>query len=51
MRAYMKELMDDVLGGTLDPSPVFDRIVDLGGVPAGYAAMDKRQALKVMVKV
>src|SRR2546429_44785 len=51
VRAYMKELMDDVLGGTLDPSPVFDRIVDLGGVPAGYAAMDKRQALKVMVKV
>ncbi|TMQ66917.1 MAG: IMP dehydrogenase, partial [Candidatus Eisenbacteria bacterium] len=37
--------------GTLDPSPVFDMTVDLDGVPGGYAAMDKRQALKVMVRV
>ena len=45
------ELMDDVLAGTLDPSPVFDMTVDLSGVPGGYAAMDRRQALKVLVKV
>jgi alcohol dehydrogenase len=51
VRAYMPELMDDVLAGTLDPSPVFDMTVDLGGVPDGYAAMDKREALKVMVRV
>lgn len=50
VRAYMHELMDDVLEGTLDPSPVFDMTVDLDGIPAGYAAMDKREALKVLVK-
>ena len=51
VRAYMKELMDDVLAGTLDPSPVFDMTVDLDGVPAGYAAMDQRKALKVLVRI
>ena len=50
VRAYMEELMDDVLAGTLDPSPVFDMTVNLGGVPAGYAAMDQRLALKVMIR-
>jgi threonine dehydrogenase-like Zn-dependent dehydrogenase len=50
-RAYMKELMDDVLAGTLDPSPVFDMTVDLDGIPDGYAAMDERRALKVLIKV
>jgi len=47
----MPELMDDVLAGTLDPSPVFDMTVGLDGVPDGYAAMDRREALKVLVKV
>lgn len=51
VRAYMEELMDDVLAGTLDPSPVFDMRVDLNGVPDGYAAMDARTALKVMIKM
>jgi alcohol dehydrogenase len=51
VRAYMTELMDDVLAGTLDPSPVLDMTVDLAGVPDGYAAMDERRALKVLVKV
>lgn len=51
VRAYMEELMQDVLAGTLDPSPVFDLTVDLDGVPAGYAAMDERRSLKVLVKV
>lgn len=51
VRAYMPELMEDVLAGTLDPSPVFDMTVDLAGVPEGYAAMDQRRALKVLVKM
>ena len=51
VRAYMEELMEDVLTGKLDPSPVFDMTVDLDGVPGGYAAMDNRTALKVLVKV
>jgi hypothetical protein len=29
---------------------VFDRTVDLDGVPDGYRAMDTRQALKVLVR-
>jgi alcohol dehydrogenase len=49
-RAYMEELMADVLGGTLDPSPVFDAEVDLGGVPEGYRLMDEREAVKVLVR-
>jgi alcohol dehydrogenase len=51
VRAYMHELMDDVLAGTLDPSPVFDLRVDLDGVPRGYAAMDERRSLKVLVRI
>ncbi len=50
VRAYAEELMDDVLGGTLDPSPVFTKTVDLGGVPEGYRAMDEREAIKVLVR-
>jgi hypothetical protein len=29
---------------------VFDRTVGLNGVPAGYRAMDNREALKVLVR-
>ena len=51
VRAYIPELLADVLAGKLDPSPVLDRTVDLAGVPDGYAAMDGRQATKVMVRL
>jgi len=51
VRAYLPELLADVLAGGLDPSPVFDLTVELDGVPAGYAAMDAREATKVMVRV
>jgi alcohol dehydrogenase len=50
VRAYAEELMADVLGGTLDPSPVFTETVDLDGVPEGYRAMADREAVKVLVK-
>ena len=50
VRAYAEELMADVLQGTLDPSPVFTKTVDLDGVPEGYRAMDEREAIKVLVK-
>ncbi len=49
VRAYSEALLADVLAGKLDPSPVFDMTVDLDGVPRGYAAMDGREAIKVMV--
>jgi threonine dehydrogenase-like Zn-dependent dehydrogenase len=45
----MPALLQDVIAGKLDPSPVLDMTVDLDGVPAGYAAMDTRSAIKVMV--
>jgi threonine dehydrogenase-like Zn-dependent dehydrogenase len=48
-RAYIEELMPDVLDGTLQPGRVFDRAVDLADVPDGYRAMASREALKVMV--
>jgi threonine dehydrogenase-like Zn-dependent dehydrogenase len=50
-RAYLPELLADVAAGTLDPSPVLDTVVSLDGVPAGYAAMDARTAVKVLVEV
>ena len=34
----------------LDPSPVLDTVIPLEEVPAGYAAMDDRPALKVLVR-
>lgn len=48
-RAYIPELLSDVLVGRIDPSPVFDLVVDLESVPDGYAAMDERRAIKVLV--
>ncbi|MER7760051.1 zinc-dependent alcohol dehydrogenase family protein [Streptomyces sp. NPDC097619] len=49
VRAYLPELLRDVLDGTIDPSPVFDRTVTLDEVPEGYRAMDDRSALKVLI--
>jgi len=49
-RAYIPELMADILVGRVDPSPVLDMTVDLDGVPDGYAAMRDRTAIKVLVK-
>jgi threonine dehydrogenase-like Zn-dependent dehydrogenase len=48
-RAYIGELLPDVLEGRIEPGRVFDRIVDLDEVPEGYRAMNEREALKVMV--
>jgi hypothetical protein len=51
VRAYIPELLADVLAGRLDCSPVLDLTVGLAGVPEGYRAMDTRKAIKVMVTV
>jgi threonine dehydrogenase-like Zn-dependent dehydrogenase len=50
VRAYIEELLPDVLEGTIEPGRVFDRTVPLDDVPDGYRAMDERQAIKVMVE-
>jgi threonine dehydrogenase-like Zn-dependent dehydrogenase len=49
-RPYIEELLPDVLEGRIEPGRVFDRTVDLAGVPDGYRAMDARAALKVLVR-
>jgi hypothetical protein len=49
-RAYIDELLPDVLEGRIDPGRVLDRTVDLDGVPNGYRAMADRDAIKVMVR-
>jgi len=51
VRAYAEDLMADVLGGTLDPAPIFTKTVALDGVPDGYRAMDEREAIKVLVRL
>jgi hypothetical protein len=50
VRAYIDELMPDILDGTIEPGRVFDRTVDLDGVPDGYRAMNDRESIKVMVR-
>jgi threonine dehydrogenase-like Zn-dependent dehydrogenase len=49
-RSYIEELLPDVLEGRIEPGRVFDRTVGLDDVPAGYRAMDRREALKVLVR-
>jgi threonine dehydrogenase-like Zn-dependent dehydrogenase len=48
-RAYIEELLPDVLEGRIQPGRVFDRTTDLDGVPEGYRAMNDRDALKVLI--
>ena len=48
-RAYIEELLPDVLEGRIEPGHVFDRVTNLDGVPDGYRAMNEREAIKVMV--
>ncbi|MEV0361478.1 zinc-binding dehydrogenase [Nocardia fusca] len=49
VRAYIEELLPDILDGTVQPGRVFDRTTDLAGVPDGYRAMNDRKALKVLI--
>ena len=50
VRAYIDELLPDVMEGRIEPGRVFDRTVDLDGVPDGYRAMNDREALKVLIR-
>ena len=49
VRAYIEELMPDILEGRIEPGRVFDRTTNLDGVPDGYRAMNEREAIKVMI--
>ena len=50
-RAYLPELMEDVLAGRINPGHVFDFTTDLDSIAEAYAAMDERRAIKSLVKV
>jgi threonine dehydrogenase-like Zn-dependent dehydrogenase len=50
VRAYIEELLPDVLEGRIEPGRVFDRVIGLEEVPEGYRAMNDREAIKVMVQ-
>jgi threonine dehydrogenase-like Zn-dependent dehydrogenase len=51
VRAYLEELLADVLDGRIEPGRVFDRAGSLDEVPDGYRAMDEREAIKVMIEL
>ncbi|MEJ5913705.1 hypothetical protein [Pseudokineococcus sp. 1T1Z-3] len=50
VRAYLEDVLPDVLSGALEPGRVFDRAVALDDIPAAYKAVDDREALKVAVR-
>ena len=49
-RLYITRVLPEVMEGRIEPGRAFDRTVDLDGVPDGYRAMNKREALKVMAR-
>jgi hypothetical protein len=50
-RAYLPQLVAALEAGTIDPSPVLDLALPLSRVAEGYAAMDERRAIKVLLTV
>ena len=49
VRAYIAQLLPDIVEGRIEPGRVFDRVTNLDGVPDGYRAMNEREAIKVMI--
>jgi threonine dehydrogenase-like Zn-dependent dehydrogenase len=49
VRAYIDELLSDVLEGRIEPGRVFDRTGTLDDVPDGYRAMNDRDVLKFQI--
>jgi threonine dehydrogenase-like Zn-dependent dehydrogenase len=49
-RAYIDELLPDILEGRIEPGRVFDRQIGLEEVPDGYRAMNDRESIKVMIE-
>ena len=48
-RAYIEELLPDVLDGRIEPGRVFDRTGPLDEVPDGYRLMNEREVLKFQI--
>ncbi len=51
VRRFLPDLMNRVLMGKIKPGRVFDLELPLDRVAEGYAAMDDRKAIKVILKV
>jgi threonine dehydrogenase-like Zn-dependent dehydrogenase len=49
VRAYLGELMPEVLDGRLDPSPVFDLELPMSQVADAYRAMHERRSIKTLL--
>ncbi|MDQ4143269.1 MAG: zinc-dependent alcohol dehydrogenase family protein [Actinomycetota bacterium] len=49
VRAYIEELLPDILEGRIEPGKVFDQTVDLERVPDGYRWMAERKSIKVLI--
>ncbi len=49
-RAYIEELLPDVLEGRIEPGKVFDFVGRLENVPEGYRAMNDRKAIKALIE-
>ncbi len=50
VRAYIEELLPDILEGQIEPGRVLDRVIGLDEAPDGYRAMNDREAIKVMIE-
>lgn len=50
VRAYIDRLLPDILDGAVDPGRVFDVELRLDQAADGYRLMDRREALKVMLR-
>ena len=51
VRRFLPDLMDRVLTGKIKPGKVFDLTLPLSEVAEGYRAMDKRRAIKTLLKI
>lgn len=49
-RAYIEELMPDILEGRINPGKVFDQTVQLDDIAEGYKSMAERTAIKTLVR-
>ena len=49
VRAYIEELLPDVLEGRIEPGRVFDSTGSIDDVPDGYRAMNDREVLKFQI--
>src|SRR5699024_8087410 len=51
VRRFLPELVDLIMTGRIDPSPVFDHTLPLQEAAEAYRAMDERRAIKVMLTI